>query len=184
MEKWKDIEGYPVYQVSNLGRIRSRMKRSARGELLPKGEWFYLKPALTSTGYPVVDLYYAKGKKKHRMIHVLVAQAFIKNHFNKRYVNHKDGNKQNPKLDNLEWCTHKENMHHAMQVLGIQFNPPRSRDLPDKTVKDIFNAKGLHKEIAAKFGVDRSTVCRIKSGSAYSEVTGKSYVRKYRINSR
>ena len=77
---------------------------------------------LTVHGYKVVYLYDYKTKKgRLKPVHRLVAQAYIPNTENKPCVNHKDGIKTNNNLDNLEWVTHKENMRHAIEVLGIKF---------------------------------------------------------------
>ena len=102
-EIWKDIPGYEgLYQASNLGKIRSiyRYKKILK--------------QYKNYGYLHVQLFKNK-KQKYSRVHRLVAQTFIPNCENKPYVNHKDGNKQNNCVDNLEWCTAKENTHHALE---------------------------------------------------------------------
>jgi len=68
-------------------------------------------------GYLVVTLY-SKNKSKQFKVHRLVASAFIDNPENKKCVNHKDGNKKNNNISNLEWCTHGENKSHSFRVLN------------------------------------------------------------------
>lgn len=102
-ELWKDVKGYEgLYQVSNLGRIKS----------FHKEDEIIMKCFLSKNGYVRVCLTkFGVGSKK--LVHRLVAQAFIPNPNNLPQVNHKDGNKQNNKVDNLEWCTPSENMLHS-----------------------------------------------------------------------
>ena len=102
-EIWKDVIGYEgLYQVSNHGRIKSLKFNKER----------ILKPGLNNTGYFIVNLF-INNKSKIYKIHRLIAIHFVPNPVNKPQVNHKDGNKLNNHVDNLEWCTRSENMKHA-----------------------------------------------------------------------
>lgn len=117
-EIWKDIKGYEgLYQVSDLGKIKSLAKnvKMPKGGIRKQKEKI-LKPNIDKDGYFRVALTTNK-KRKDYYVHRLVAQTFIKNTNNKNQVNHKDGNKQNNSIDNLEWCTVKENIHHAIHIL-------------------------------------------------------------------
>ena len=122
-EEWKDIIGYNgKYQVSNFGNVRStdRYYRQDNGkgfesEHLYKGKM--LKPFYTERGYKRIGLS-QKGKVKYYTIHKLVAMAFISNPNNLPQVNHKDGNKENNKVDNLEWCDSIYNNRHA-RIMGL-----------------------------------------------------------------
>ena len=107
-EIWKDVQDYEgLYQVSNLGRVKSLSNRSNhKNELI-------LKPAVVQ-GYKKVNLY-KKSIGKIFPVHRLVAVAFIENPMNKEMVNHIDGNKLNNCIDNLEWNTAKENTIHAIK---------------------------------------------------------------------
>jgi hypothetical protein len=112
-EVWKDIVGFEgFYQVSNLGRVKSLEKKVPYGYGLRTIPERILKNNINQCGYCYVVLYKDTCKRKHK-VHRLVAEAFIENPNNKKCVNHKDGNKQNNCVDNLEWVTHSENMQHA-----------------------------------------------------------------------
>ena len=105
-EIWKDIEGYEgLYQVSNLGRVKSKHRVSER----------ILKPSINSRGYMLVILS-KNGEYKSGKVHRLVAQSFIPNTENKPQVNHIDENKTNNMASNLEWVTVKENINHGTRT--------------------------------------------------------------------
>ncbi len=113
-EIWKDIEGYPLYQVSNLGNVRSRDYEYIGGKYrntLLKRKGRVLKQVVDG-GYAHVNLS-CKGKIKKSRVHRLVAVAFLPNPNNLPVVNHKDENKLNNMVDNLEWCTHLYNTRYG-----------------------------------------------------------------------
>jgi hypothetical protein len=102
-EIWKAVaDSNGIYHISSYGRVKS----------YKFGREVILKLVVTSTGYLKINTC-TKGKRKTEKIHRLVAKAFIANPENKPEVNHKDGNKLNNHIDNLEWTTHKENQQHA-----------------------------------------------------------------------
>lgn len=113
-EIWKDIAGYEgLYQVSNLGRVKSCqkvVKHPKGGEKTLKEKFRVLAKDLY--GYEVVDLY-KEGKGKMYKVHRLVAQMFLDNYYNKPQVNHINGIKTDNCVSNLEWSTNSENMKHA-----------------------------------------------------------------------
>lgn len=112
IEEWKEIINFEGrYQVSNLGRIRSmdrivRYPRGSKGTATKKG--VLLKPKV-SHGYLEVVLLGSDGIRYSRRVHRLVAEAFIPNPNGYPYINHRDENKQNNVVSNLEWCTPKYN---------------------------------------------------------------------------
>lgn len=118
-EVWKDIIGYEgLYQVSNLGRVKSLQRVVKR----TNGRPYTAKEKILGQFYSGRDKDYLKsylsknGKKKSYQIHRLVAIAFIPNVQNKPQVNHIDGNKSNNNILNLEWCTNSENQIHAYRM--------------------------------------------------------------------
>lgn len=116
-EEWKDVIGYEgVYQISNLGRCKRLYKH--RKEKI-------LKPIKTHHGYFNYS-FCVNSKFKAMSIHRLVAIHFIPNPNNYPEVNHKDANKENYSVDNLEWCTRSYNMKHA-HGLGLVF-PNKATD--------------------------------------------------------
>lgn len=108
-EQWKVIEGFEgIYEISNLGRLKS-FKKDKMGYILSNKN--------SKGNYLSVVLEY-KNKKRCAKMHRLVAEAFIPNPYNFPQVNHIDMNRQNNRTDNLEWCTRKYNIHHAIENNG------------------------------------------------------------------
>lgn len=104
IEDWKDIPGYEgLYVVSNNGRVMN--VRSGR----------VLRGIVNNLGYIMVGLS-KSGKVKMILVHRLVAEAFIKNPDNLREVNHKDEDKSNNNVDNLEWCDRKYNVNYGSRM--------------------------------------------------------------------
>ena len=97
------------YEVSNLGRVSNYRK--------------VMRPFINNSGYEVVDLR-VNGTRTKKLVHRLVAQAFIPNPNNKCEVNHIDGNKLNNSVDNLEWVTSSENKQHAINSGLKVYNLP------------------------------------------------------------
>ena len=117
-EEWRDIKGYEnLYQVSNLGRIKSldryKITKGRYGKLKIKIKGKVLKPCINHDGYYEIVLS-KDGKAKMFRLHRIVANTFIENKRIANQVNHINGNKLDNRVDNLEWCTCKENIKHAV----------------------------------------------------------------------
>lgn len=129
IEIWKDIKGYEgLYQVSNIGNVKSLnrvLKRIDNKKCSIREK--ILKPNLEKKGYQSVKLCYLKNSKMFK-VHRLVAEAFIPNIENKPQINHKNLNKQDNKITNLEWCTAKENIIHAAKR-GLLSRKPTKKQI-------------------------------------------------------
>lgn len=163
-EKWKDIKDYDgLYQVSNLGNVKSLGNKSNHKEPI------ILKPTINKNGYMAVRL--QKDKKvKYIFIHKLVAEAFLRKKKENLQVNHKDGNKRNNKVNNLEWCTASENIIHSFKI-GLRKPTIKKVYQLDKN-NNLINIYKSAKEASKKTGVyytDITQCCRneIKSAGGY-----------------
>lgn len=117
MEIWKDVIGYEgLYQVSNLGRVRS-LDRYDSLKRLKKGT--ILKPLSSRNGYDMVCLW-KDGNSKRVLIHRIVAKAFIPNIDDKPCIDHIDTNRRNNNITNLKWCTFKENTNNPLTLHKIR----------------------------------------------------------------
>ena len=126
MEIWKTIKDFEDYQVSNLGNVKMTANNATRKERI-------LKPLVTNRGYYRVALY--KDKKPNFFtIHRLVAIYFIDNPENKSQVNHKDGNKENNIVSNLEWMSNKENSDHAYNT-GLKSKESLNKAFKIKSIR-------------------------------------------------
>ena len=118
-EYFKDIAGYEgLYKVSNLGNIKS-FRLNKEGTIL--------KPYKNQKGYCMLRLCNKEGQKL-KLVHRLVAEAFIPNPLNLKEINHKDENKENNTIDNLEWCDRKYNCNYGTFKQKIR----------EKTIKKVY----------------------------------------------
>lgn len=171
-EIWHWVVGYEgLYMVSSLGNVMGVPKKTTYGHMLVQ------KETPTGSGYYSVCLC-KDGIKKHHSVHRLVAQAFIPNLGNKPEVNHKDGNRSNNRVDNLEWTTRSENETHAFRVLGKQPNKPWAgkprlfaRKLTSEQVKAIRKDSRTAREIGREYNVSKTTINNIKKRKIYTEVS-------------
>ena len=150
MAEWRDIPGYEgLYQISDGGKVKSlRRDKEVRQALFPKSGYMYVG---LSKG----------GKQKTKLVHRLVAEAFIPNPEGKDSVNHIDGCKTNNAADNLEWVTPKENTAHAIRT-GL-LDPKMSRVTPimalNKETGELIKFRSIA-EAADQLGLNKSEISR------------------------
>ena len=112
-EVWVQSPTYEKYEVSNMGNVRHKDHRDRIRRLQINKR----------NGYAYLPMNY-NGKFKNVRVHRMVAEAFLPKPDGKDFVNHKDGNKANNCVSNLEWCTASENERHSVDVLGKHTTPP------------------------------------------------------------
>lgn len=160
MEIWKTIKGFENYEVSNFANVRNKTTNRILKQENNKG---YLRVSLS-----------LKGMVKRILVHRLVAINFINNKYKKPCVNHKDGNRLNNNLSNLEWVTFSENEIHSYNVLG-KLNSQRKLTL--ENVLDIKNncVKGINQTkkgnvdfFMQKYNVDRKTILNVLNKKCYA----------------
>lgn len=151
-EIWKDICGFEgIYQISSNGNLRSLTRVVGRRQL--KGKILKSK----NDGKYVVDILCNKGKRETVRRHRLVAQAFILNPDNKPEINHVNGIKDDNRVENLEWVTHRENTDHAWKT-GLTKSPPPS---PEKRIEQIFGERQV------------AVYCSIKVASVINHISSE-----------
>ena len=160
MEHWKQLLDYPSYEISDLGRIRN------------KATGVVLKP-MDDRGYLRVNLY-KNGKLYRKSIHRQVLLTFMPSDDpeNKWQVNHKDGNKKNNRLSNLEWCTPSENTKHAIKTgLLKKFGRQKTVVQLSKEGNVIARFKSA-REAARQTGVSESKISCVCTGYTFLRKDG------------
>ena len=164
MEVFKKIEGYDNYEISNLGRVKSLIRKTPGTNTRCEN---FLKGVVSKNGYYIFKIY-GKSKSQHR----LVALAFIPNQLKYKCVNHKDSNRLNNNIDNLEWCNHSQNSKHGYDYNGRK-NPLRK--LTEKEVleikKRLLNYKhGMNIKLSEEFNVSKYIISLIKCNKTYIKI--------------
>jgi len=159
-EVWKVLSNIATskkYEVSNLGRIKSFTSNRKH----PNG--YIKKPFISSKGYAVVSIGLLGGAK-NMYVHRIVAIEFIENTMNKACVNHKNGDKKDNKVSNLEWVSDAENNIHAIES-GLNKFPPVK--IIDTKTGVIYKSK---KEAKKAKAISQRGMRRIKDGKSYNGV--------------
>ncbi len=174
-EIWKDIPDYiGIYQVSNLGQVKSLDRTITKGNnFTQKCKGKILSKWINGRGYANTVLW-KDGTQKTFRIHRLVCIMFLENPLDKEQVNHKDGNKLNNCVDNLEWCTNLENIRHAYKTglkTGNLGTINGSSKLTEEEVISIRNSSKSSETLAYLYKVNTSTITRIKSRKLWKHIS-------------
>ncbi|PTK22497.1 NUMOD4 domain-containing protein [Staphylococcus hominis] len=170
-EEWKDVEGFPNYMISNCGRLYSKTHVTVFEDgRRRKFEGQFIKIYKSKNGYSIARLSH-KGVKKTKYIHRLVANHFIEKNSGKNEINHKDGNKSNNKIENLEWCTSKENKVHGWQnklykphnnMRGTKHGNCKMSEKQVLEIRKLYDEKKKTlKELSLLFNAPHSTIQKI-----------------------
>ena len=167
---WNFIPGYPGYQINEFGTIRSLKKMKQYQNIPGKKHLQYLTVKTNNSGYLQTKLS-IQGKAVTCSIHRLLALTFIPNLLDKPEINHRDGNKLNNSLDNLEWATHSENIVHAYKSGLITF---KTKPVYDRCRKKVFSSA---REAAVHYGIEVGTLRNYLNGNIKKNPTCLSYHR-------
>ena len=155
--KWKDVSDFKgLYSISNSGLVKSFHRNGVK----------ILKPGISTYGYEFVVLQ-KNGYKKTKLIHQLVIENFSGKCPEGMQVNHKDGNKRNNDVKNLEYVTPRENTIHAIEVLGKKrscehhWKSKITQEQVDKMRKLYKTGKYVQTELGKMFGIHRGQVSKI-----------------------
>lgn len=165
-EVWKDVSGYEgVYQCSNLGRVKllDGIKLKTR-----KRKSKILKPTTNHKGYLTNTLFkYDENGRTNKMmkVHRIVAITFLDNPDNLEQINHIDGDKQNNRIDNLEWVTPKQNIRHAIKT-GLMVKRKVLSEKEITEIKSLCNSrigrKPSYEKIAKLYNVADCTIRKVR----------------------
>ena len=165
MEIWNTIQEYEnLYEVSNKGNVRGLKYNKLLKLRQDNREPYYIVRLCK------------KSKESVKRVHRLVAIAFIDNPDKLPVVNHKDGNKLNNSVENLEWCSYSDNTKHAIELGLIKFKQGEDSHKSKLTNKEVLNIlsridlKEKLKDIALDYNVDASVISKIKTSARWRHI--------------
>jgi len=159
MTIWKEISDHTSYEVSTSGEVRFIGGWRKFGKTKRYAPPSMRSPQPHSGGYLQLRL-----NKINFYVHILVATHFIPNPNKLPEVNHKDGNKHNNNVDNLEWCDRRTNQIHNSRELGKNKHSRVGRKISEKEFNSIKKEEGSLKQVAEKYNVSITRVLRIRNG--------------------
>lgn len=155
-EQWRDIDGFPLYEVSNTGQVRRKAQ--------------VLRPGAIPSGHLTVGLCKGSGKPKSMYVHRLVALAFLDNPEGKPLVNHKNGKPRDNRLENLEWSTYSENITHGYRSNG--------RRVPTELKVVAVNSDG-ETVMSFRSGADAAKLMGVTNHSIWSAIRRRGTCKGY-----
>lgn len=165
--QWKRIEGFEDYKVSDDGYVYSEKTNRVLNLINNSSGYFHI--CLTN-----------KGEMQYKLLHRLIAQAFIPNPEEKPSVNHIDGNKKNNSIENLEWVTNQENIRHAFDIGLMKGNPSSRRKKIvqiDKNTNKVISEFDSQFEASKELNIHVSSLSQCLNGK-YKTAGG--YIWKYK----
>lgn len=161
MEEWKEMEGLPGYYISSFGNVKGKRFKNRN-----------YKTNINHKGYPIVRI---PIRNFCKTLHRLVAQHFLRDFDPSLQINHKDGNKLNNHVDNLESMTCKENIRHAIKTglrpakINLKSNSIFS-EVQVRAIKSAIQAGHGNQPISKYFKCDHSTISKIRRGKNYPNI--------------
>jgi len=158
MIEWVKCEDWPGYWASTAGEVMTTKSRRSK----------ILKPIRGKRNYLIISMW-KNAKRSTKPIHRLIGETFIPNPKNKREINHKDGNKYNNEVSNLEWVTTQENVNHKINVLkrsgpfskGQNHCNAKFRDKDIPKIRRAVENKQTMRSMAKLYHVSTTTIARI-----------------------
>lgn len=171
-ELWQPVQGYEgLYEVSDLGRVRSLERKANTWNGGRKVSQKELKQTKLNNGYLQVTLF-KSGIRQKKSVHRIVAEAFLLRPVGADMVLHYDDNKENNQAKNLRWGCHADNMRDAVKnQRTLRGNKNKAAKLTENQVLAIFKDDRTQVAIARDYCVQRTTVQKIKSGESWSWLT-------------
>jgi len=170
IEEFRDIQGYEgLYQISNLGRIKSLKFKKEK----------ILKCIEEKDKYLIINLY--NKKQKMHKVHRLVLLSFKpEEYFEGAVCNHKNSIRCDNRLDNLEWCTPKENIHHGIKngfinVVGENNKSSKLKEHQIQVIRNLYKVLKNQTVIARLFNVRKNTISRIINNKTWTHVIQKEF---------
>lgn len=157
----KELKDFPGYSISDQGEVFNKDGKMLATQVI-------------NSGYRLVHMR-TPGGRKAATVHRLVAKTFIPTEDLSKWVNHRDGNKLNNSVDNLEWMTPKENIRHAFETKLMSHKGEKNalaklKDSDVPVIRKLIASGELLKNIGKKYGVHYSIISHIKRGKIWTHV--------------